>query len=141
MIKKILVPTDGSGHSHRAFLMAVDMGKQLDAEIILLNVAATPEALGYSLSMDAATALDKHNMSSEIAFIRTMEGANLDEISVKTRRATGYPAREILKEAIKEEIDLIIMGVHGYGLIAGSLMGSVSQKVLVKSEKPVLLIK
>lgn len=141
MIKKILVPTDGSGHSHRAFLMAVDMGKQLDAEIILLNVVATPEALGYSLSMDAATAQDKHNMSSEVVFKRTMEGLDLKGVQLKTKRTTGYPAKEILKEAIKEDIDLIIMGVHGYGLIAGSLMGSVSQKVLVKSEKPVLLMK
>lgn len=141
MIKKILVPTDGSEQSHRAFLMAVDMGQQLNAEIILLNVVATPEALGYSLSMDAATAQDKHNISGEVVFSTTTKGTDFGGVQLRTKQLPGHPAKEILEETIKEDIDLIIMGVHGYGPITGSLMGSVSQKVLTKAQKPVLLIK
>lgn len=141
MIKKILVPTDGFEQSQRAFLMALHMSRQLNAEIILLNVVATPEALGYSLSLDSATVQDKHNISRDVVLSATMAGTDLEGVRLQAKQISGDPDKEILKQSIEENVDLIIMGVHGYGPITGSLMGSVSQKVLAKAKMPVLFIK
>jgi len=52
-----------------------------------------------------------------------------------------HPASVILDEIAKENIDLVVMGSHGYGPIAGSVLGSVSQRVVHRSECPVLIVK
>ena len=44
MFKKILVPTDGSNASKAAFAKAVELAKVTDAEIVLFNVAFSPES-------------------------------------------------------------------------------------------------
>ncbi|MCR6546903.1 universal stress protein [Dehalobacterium formicoaceticum] len=140
MLKKILVPTDGSEYSQRALLMAIDLGRQLQAEVILLHVAATPEALGYVLSKDAAVVQDQY-VNSEAVLATTMKDIDLEGVQLVTKKKPGHAAQEILNEIVDQDIDLIVMGMRGYSPIAASLMGSVSQKVLTKTKKPVLLVK
>lgn len=43
-------------------------------------------------------------------------------------------------EIQKERIDLVIMGSRGYGPLFGSIMGSVSQRVLNGAHCPVLIV-
>jgi nucleotide-binding universal stress UspA family protein len=140
MIKKILVPTDGSEYSRRAFLLALDLGRQLQAEIILLYVKATPEALGYVLAKDAAVVQDQY-VSSEAVFAAATKDLELDGVQLVKKQKPGRAAQVILNEIEDGDIDLVVMGMRGYGPITGSLMGSVSHKVLSKTKKPVLLVK
>lgn len=52
----------------------------------------------------------------------------------------GDPADEILKKADELSCDAIIMGTHGEGLIVHTFLGSVSEKVLHRTRKPVFII-
>jgi nucleotide-binding universal stress UspA family protein len=52
----------------------------------------------------------------------------------------GPPARTILKEAERLEVDLIVLGDKGYNPLSEMLMGSVAQKVSMASNIPVLLV-
>ena len=53
----------------------------------------------------------------------------------------GNPVDEITAEAAKEDYDMVIMGAHGHGAIAGTVMGSVSRSVLRRCTKPVLVVR
>jgi nucleotide-binding universal stress UspA family protein len=53
----------------------------------------------------------------------------------------GSPARVIATMAGDDRFDLIVMGSHGHGAIAGLLMGSVTVKVLALSKVPVLIVR
>jgi nucleotide-binding universal stress UspA family protein len=53
----------------------------------------------------------------------------------------GSPVDEIVQEAASDVYDMIIMGAHGHGAIAGTVMGSVSRRVLRRCKKPVLLVR
>ena len=53
----------------------------------------------------------------------------------------GSAASQIIAASKRERVQMIVMGVHGHGLLSRMFMGSVAQKVLVESEIPVLLIK
>jgi nucleotide-binding universal stress UspA family protein len=50
------------------------------------------------------------------------------------------PADQILKKADELNCDVIIMGTHGKGLLTHTFLGSVSEKVLHRSRKPVFII-
>lgn len=141
MFAKILVPTDGSEYSRRALLAALEMGKKFNGEIILLNVLMTPEALGYLLSEDATVVQQQFNPNGEATLAATTKNVDLEGVRLTCRVKPGYPALVILEEIVSEDIDLVVMGYRGYTSLAGTFMGSVSQKVLAKTSRPVLLIK
>ncbi|WP_425800487.1 universal stress protein [Desulfitobacterium sp. Sab5] len=141
MFKKILVPTDGSEYSRRAFVIALKMSRQFVSEVILLHVAVTPEALGYVLSKDTAVVQEQVNLSGETVLTATCKDMEIEGVKLTIIKAAGHPSSVILDEIANKDIDLIIMGCHGYGALTGSLMGSVSQKVLAKTKQPVLLVK
>jgi len=52
----------------------------------------------------------------------------------------GDPVDEILKKADELNCDVIIMGTHGKGLLSHTFLGSVSEKVLHRTRKPVFII-
>lgn len=141
MFKKILVPTDASENSLRAFQTAVEMARLAGAEIELLHVVYTPEALGYTLSGDAAVPQDQSNINGQQVLQTTYDSADIGDVSVKKKQIPGHPAAAILEEIQKEGIDLVVIGSRGYGAFFGSLMGSVSQRVLHGANCPVLIVK
>ena len=52
----------------------------------------------------------------------------------------GYPVDQILKTADRRECDIIVMGTHGRGFVTHTLLGSVAERVLRGSQKPVFTI-
>ncbi|MGD8257998.1 MAG: universal stress protein, partial [Desulfobacterales bacterium] len=50
----------------------------------------------------------------------------------------GHPVEELLKIAIKENVDLIVMGIKGRSDLEHLLVGSVAEKVFRRSPIPIL---
>lgn len=141
MFKKILVPTDASENSNRAFTLALQIARQFESEIELLHVTFTPESLGYVLSNGVAVAQEQFDINGEQALLHTLNSADIEDISIRKKQVPGHPATTILEEIYKGKIDLVVMGSRGYGPLGGSLMGSVSQRVLHGATCPVLIVK
>ena len=51
------------------------------------------------------------------------------------------PAERICAEAEREDVDLIVMGNRGMGVLAGFFLGSVSTKVSQSAQCPVTIVK
>ncbi|AHF05862.1 universal stress protein [Desulfitobacterium metallireducens] len=142
MFKKILVPTDASDYSKRSLQTALDLARTLQAEVEVFHVTYTPQAYwGYTVSYGITVSQEELNKNGQIALETTLAGMNTEGVKIKTALAAGHPVSRILEEVENENIDLIIMGSHGYGVVAGSVFGSVSQRVLVKATCPVLITK
>src|ERR1044072_6853065 len=60
-------------------------------------------------------------------------------VEVETEVLEGDPAGRILELARLRAVDLIVVGSRGLGRIAGALLGSVSQDVVQRSDRPVLV--
>lgn len=142
MFKKILVPTDASEYSRRALKMALELARSVHAEVVLLHVSYTPQAYwGYTISYGITVTQDQLDQNGELALEATLAGVDTEQVVVNKRVESGHPVTMILEQIKKENIDLVIMGSHGYGAIAGSVLGSVSQRVLQRASCPVLIIK
>lgn len=55
--------------------------------------------------------------------------------------SSSTPGEYIIKVAVEEAVDLIIMGPRGLGKLRKAFLGSVSDYVLNKATVPVLLFK
>ncbi|OLN33141.1 universal stress protein [Desulfosporosinus metallidurans] len=142
MFKKILVPTDASEYSRRALKTALELARTFHAEVELLFVTYIPEAYwGYAAASSFVVPPEQIEQGGELALEASLEGMDVTDVPLKKKKMQGHPASMILEETVKENIDLVIMGSHGYGPIAGSVLGSVSQRVLQRAECPVLIVK
>ena len=142
MYKKILVPTDASEFSKRAFKTAVELAEHFQSEIVLIHVTITPQTLlGYTVTYSYTISQEDIINNGQVALDMTMAGVPIEGIPIKTVLEIGYPAVKILEQIEKDDIDLVVIGSQGHGPIAGSVLGSVSQRVLQKSPVPVLLVK
>jgi len=142
LFKKILVPTDASEYSRRALKTAIELARSVQAEVVLLHVSYTPQAYwGYTISYGITVTQEQLDQNGELALAATLTGIDSEQVVIHKKVESGHPVTIILEQIKKENIDLVIMGSHGYGAIAGSVLGSVSQRVLQRASCPVLIIK
>jgi nucleotide-binding universal stress UspA family protein len=63
-------------------------------------------------------------------------------IQSKTVIKSGHPVEEIVKEAEKSRVGLIVMGSHGQSALAAATLGSVTYGVIHKDTTiPILVVK
>ncbi|WP_407309213.1 universal stress protein [Desulfosporosinus sp. SB140] len=141
MFKTILVPTDASESARRALMTALEIAQELGSQIVLLHVVYTPEALGYTLSSGVAVPQEEISIYGREALTAALAGIDTGNIEIMPKQLPGHPAAAILKELESGHYDLVIMGSRGYGPISGSLLGSISQRVLGKASCPVMIVK
>ncbi|MGB9716224.1 MAG: universal stress protein [Thermodesulfovibrionales bacterium] len=148
MISKILVPTDSSATAIKAVEYASDLAKQIGAHLVLLSVIDRSLFVTKSVpSMAAPT----HLVEPVEDYLRESAGDYLEEaervckkkgIQSKMVIRSGHPVEEIIKEAEKSKVDLIVIGSHGRSALKAVLLGSVTFGVIHKDTKiPVLVVK
>ena len=124
--QRILVASDGSPHSEVTFELALTMAKQARSQLIAIAVA--PEE-GDIIEAKALV----HKM---------LTAANQAGMPLKGISPQGVaPDAGIIHQAIKNEVDLIVMGSHGRTGLKRLLMGSVTERVIGQTPCPVLVVK
>ncbi len=138
MVKEILVPVDGSEGSDRAVAQAITMAEVCDAKLNFLYVANINQlAINACLSDAILEAVTKAgNVILDRAMALVPSGIEKEAFS-----ETGSPAVVILDFASSNDMDLIVMGSRGLGIVKGVLLGSVSQYIVEQAKCPVLVVK
>ena len=133
----ILVPTDGSVCSEAAAAHAVDLALSTDAALHVVHVVDAGV-----LPMDGSGAVfDELQRAGERALDSVVERA--EHAGVSTIRASvlsGTPYRAITDYADAEDVALVVMGTHGRTGFDRYLLGSVSERVVRLSDRPVLTV-
>ena len=138
MVKEILVPVDGSEGSDRAVAQAISMAEICDAELNFLYVANINQLAINACLSDAI--LEAVTKAGNVILDRAMDLVP-SGIEKEAFSETGSPAVVILDFAASNDIDLIVMGSRGLGLVKGVLLGSVSQYIVEQAKCPVLVVK
>ncbi len=144
MYKRILVPIDFSETSEEALRYAVKCKAAGTKEIILLHVIDPLDISSLGLvGMQQYEESLKTNLyrEAEIKLNALREKYTTDEIILKSLVKEGKPFAEIIRTAIEEEVNIIIMGSHGKGITSEVLLGSTSEKVVRKSPVTVMIVK
>lgn len=141
-IEKVLHPTDFSNNSDHALKYACAFAKHFGAELHLIHVVAdlalvivppVDEYLPESYYEDARQRADDElsKMPNE---------ALIGNIAVLKKSLGGAVFPQIVRYAKENNIDMIVMGTHGYSGLTHLVMGSIAEKVVRKSPCPVLTV-
>lgn len=143
MFEKVLYPTDFSDVAMKAFEFIKQLKNDGVKEVIILHVIdqKSLDALAVYTSKDFIK-FEKDWEKNAREQMAPME-EELKELGfqVKVRIEREVPFREILKVEEEEDVSVIVIGSHGKSNIGEMLLGSVSEKVVRKSKKPVLVVK
>jgi arsenite transporter len=159
-IQRILYATDLSETARHAARYACGMGEQYHAAVSLVHVI--PDVVA-SFSAEAGINLGNTIGNKEwrayhekgIALARDAIHQRIQETSRQVKKTMprcpipddnvmvriGNPAKEIVAAAEEGNFDLIILGTHGHGKLAESIIGSVASDVIRQSRRPVMVVR
>jgi len=141
MIKRILLPLDGSKMAEEALDVATDLAKGLSGTIVLLRVVEPPVPGRFYAPHMLDELQEAQAHEAEAYMEEVVERIATDGPGIDTRVPTGEVADTIIRSAEAEQCDLIVMGSHGLGGRGWYVFGSVAQKVLHSAKSPVLIVK
>jgi nucleotide-binding universal stress UspA family protein len=134
-VKRILVTLDGSALAERILPHAVELGRVMQAEYMLLQVIESPPIESVGLEAQGPEGL---RVRAQVYLERMARQA--EELRVRTHVVVADRAADtILEYARDHDIGLIAMATHGRSGLGRMFMGSVADKVVRGAQAPVLL--
>ncbi|WP_429885962.1 universal stress protein [Geoalkalibacter halelectricus] len=153
--RTLLYATDLSSNAAHAFRHALALARRFEARICILHVLpeVEPAVLNFVATVMGEERLadmelgHKDEVRQEIRM--RLEAFACEESGDPNEGATlvsdirvrhGNPVARILSEADEIDADLIVLGSHGKGRLHYTFLGSVAEKVLHRSKRPVLVV-
>ena len=139
-IDRVLVTTDFSETSQSAFTLAQQVAEKFDAEIVLLHVLdAHLPPLVFEPSGVSAGEFEQQRVQRATERAEAF-GARLGK-NIESAVTCGIPHVEIVKFAIDNAIDMIVMATHGRGFFSHAILGSTTERVVRRAPCPVLTVR
>jgi nucleotide-binding universal stress UspA family protein len=137
MYHSILVPLDGSKLAEAILPEVKELAVLLKARLNLILVSRAHVLPG----IDPTEAQVKVVRGAQEYLEKLKEQLSVKNIDIEIHTPYGNPAEKILEVCRRHDIDLVAMSTHGRSGIGRWLLGSVAEKVVRHSEKPVLLLR
>lgn len=137
-MKKILVPTDFSNTAGLALDYAINLAKQFNANIYLLNAYDVPHA-GVSMMISIDDLLKEESLKK----LEREEDRLLKlypELNLRTHSVSGAADKAIAEFCKEMKIDLIAMGTTGASGWQGKLFGSNTSNLVGNVATPIIAI-
>lgn len=137
-IRNILCPVDFSETSNKALALAKELGGIFSSKLYVLHVVPA-FLIKRKIKEIGKKDIELKELLEEARY-NLLE--KMDNYGIKNYGFVeeGEPYKSIVDFANKNNIDLIVIGARGLGLIKGMLLGSVSDAVLKASPCPVLVV-
>lgn len=136
--RRILVPTDMSPASGRAFPIAAMLARAFGAEVVALHVAAPPRG-DRSFGTSGVTYEVESDVPSEAALAAFM-GSEFAGVKLLPRVLIGSAWDRIIETAKLERADLIVLSTHGRDSLKDQVIGSHAERVARHAPCPVLVV-
>lgn len=140
--RRILVGCDFSSDSGLALEFALSLAQEFQADLNLVHVLqpSTYEDLLKSSAETRAQEQDLRLQLNEQLNALVPEEA-LNWCNPKTSLLAGQPSEEIIKYAVLNNVDLIVLGIRGHGLVESILVGSTTERVARQAPCAVLSVR
>ncbi len=138
MIRKILAAVDGSDRAAGVLAGALEVAERFDAKVHLFRCVVVPQEFPAAARMPVdqlAPWLEKEATSALTAL-----AAGKPRVTVEPLDMTApQPWRAVLAAAARLDVDLIVVGSHGYGGW-DRLLGTNASRVVDHADRSVLVV-
>ncbi len=140
--KRLLVPFDFSGHSEAALMTALQLVADDQAQIDLVHVLPPPiVTIGYGTSLPIFSDAEASERTRSALEDRVASISVPVECPIDCHVLHGNPGGEIIRFAESRGTDLVVIGSQGLAGMSRLLLGSVAEKVMRRTECPVLVVR
>lgn len=136
--RRILVPTDLSHASRRAFGIAAELARGFDAEVVALHVAQLLRSAAPTPTAEVLQAVDEQVPSEQQ--LRAFLMPEFLGLRLLPRVEIGSAWDRITETARQERADVIVMSTHGRDSLADRVIGSHTDRVVRHAPCPVLVV-
>ncbi len=142
MYAKILVPLDGSALAERAVGHAIEVAKGTGAVVHLIQAVRSPIARAPEAGQTEEDRVILEEAAAAGTYLKAIaEKVKAEGIGVRVAVIEAPADTAILSYAHTEDVDVIVMSTHGRSGVGRVLMGSVAEKVMLTTKRPVMLVK
>jgi nucleotide-binding universal stress UspA family protein len=142
MMKRILVPLDGSPLAERALAVAARLARSVDGTLILVQALTLPVEYGSPFMPQVVPLSVPERDSQAQAYLTRQAGLpKLSGLPVETAVRSEAPAMAVLNAATDYRADMIVMTSHGRTGMSHWIFGSVAGHVAREAEVPVLVLR
>ncbi len=144
-LRTILVALDGSALAEKALPRTVEVARNMDLEIVLLRAYSLPASIyfsgeEYGPDLSQLTEQIKEEAQNYLeAKVQSLRSEGLEKVSSILLQGEG--AAEIIDTAQKTPDNLVAMCTHGRSGLSRWVLGSVTERVILHSGDPVLVIR
>jgi nucleotide-binding universal stress UspA family protein len=140
---RILVGCDFSSDSNLALEYGISLAQEFQSELHLVHVIEPPvyrdlRKLAKEMEEEDHRDLEKR-LNDKLANLVPEEIHNW--CTLKTTLLNGHPYKELTKYAESHDLDLIILGVRGRGLVETLCLGSTTDRVARRASCPLLSVR
>ena len=142
-VHTVLCPLDFSEPSYKAFQVAIEMASHFKADLMLVHIVASvvpgiPADPTFAfVDQEEYERVAKKAAEEQLAAAKQNVPA---ELHSRTTIGSGDAADEIVRIAKTEAADLVVIATHGLTGWRHLVFGSVAEKVIRLSDRPVLVI-
>ena len=140
---RVLCAVDFSAASLSGLAYALSIAEEADAQLTLVNVIEKPPELEHS-PLEPDFDILRYHADAEAKLLTKLRALIPDTAgdycTVRTAVLEGSASREVLRLALVQDVDLIVIGVHGRNALDLAMFGSNSKDVVVKAQCPVLVV-
>lgn len=147
IMKKILFPTDFSKASNNAFIYALRLAKQIDAELVTLHVYEMPvvdyvDTPAYLVDIYNTVELATfENYKGQIPILHRIADENgLGDVAISNVLLDGDFVNTILRLVKEDHIDYVVMGTKGASGMKETFLGTSTANVMTGSSAIVLAV-
>src|SRR5258708_12717782 len=137
MYTKILVGYAGSEAGKKAFEPALELAARHGAELSVLTVCR-PREIGDDVETEAVIENSRRHHRGLLAELKPAVSAK--RVKAHFEVVVGHPAEQIIYDADRHGVDLIVVGNRGRSMFARLLLGSFSNPVFQSPGRPVMLV-
>lgn len=144
LIKRILVPLDGSDSSFSAAEYAIKLAKVANAEVLFMHAVVNPPYIEYRAAGQMITAyIDEAKRQAEMWYKKVGDLASKNGVKFLSETILDVvsAADSIVNYAENNKADLIVIGTKGKTGLKRFLLGSVANGVVIHASCPVLVTK
>ncbi len=155
MIEKILYASDLSAYTPYVLQHVVELSDRYDAKIYIVHAVEPLSFMAGAvvntyLPVETRQELESGGLDRIVSGIKQqivesitediVDGddglSNISDVCV----VRGKPVDVILQEAVRLNVDMIVMGSHGHDSVSPHMLGSVTSKILQLAKVPVYMI-